>query len=268
MPSSGRVALLAFLLLLLAIASGGCGGSDSSASGGGERSGGDLQIAWQKPASRSDQTGYETLKASETELLAKTLVQTYELPDSLTVKGVNGSGHGPSYDPEENSVTLPYGFAAQVFEAVNSSSSLSSKREQSERVAAVSDLILEHELGHALIADLDLAVPAKEEDAADEFATILLLEQKAGAKHAADAAIFFANFSDAQEPAALKDYVEAHALDLRHALDILCWAAGSSKQSLKEVAEIGAIGDAANCPTEYDHLSEQVARALGPHLKG
>lgn len=267
MLSSGRIAFLALLLLFLAVAGGGCGGSDSSASEGGEGSTEDLQITWQKPASRSDQIGYETLKASEAELLAKTLLQTYELPDSLTVNGVNGSGQGPSYEAGENLLTLPYGFAALIFETVSGSSGSASKSELSERVAAVSDLIIEHELGHALIANLGLTVPAGEEDAADEIAAILLLEQKAGAKYAADASIFFANFSDAQEPADLKDYVEAHGLDLDHALDILCWAAGSSKRSLEEVAEIGAIGGAEQCPEEFDQLSEHVTAELEPHLR-
>jgi hypothetical protein len=267
MSSSGRAALLALLLAFLAVAGGGCGGSDSSASGGDEGSAGELQITWQKPAGKDDQTGYETLKASEAEELAKTLVQTYELPDPLTVKGVSGSAQGPSYEPEENSLTLPYGFAAQVFEAVSSSSSSASKQEQSERLAAVSDLIVAHELGHALITDLDLAAPAKEEDAADEFATILLLGQKTGARQLADASIFFANFSDAQEPAALKHYVEAHGLDLEHALDILCWAAGSSKRSLQEVEEIGAIG-VETCPQEFERLSQRTTSQLEPHLKG
>lgn len=258
MPSSGRVAFLAFLLLALAIAGGGCGGSEGSAA--------ETHISWEKPATASDQIGLKTLKASETGRLAKTLVQTYELPDPLTVRGVNGTGHGPSYEPEENSLTLPYGFAAQVFEAVSDSSALESKREQGERVAAVSDLILEHELGHALIADLDLAIPGKEEDAADEIATILLLGKKGG-RYAADAAIFFANFPDAQEPVTLKEYAEAHAIDLRHALRILCWAAGSSKQSLREVSELGAIGVEA-CPKEFEQLSARVTSELEPHLRG
>lgn len=267
MLSSGRAALLAFLLVVAA-AFAGCGGSDSTASGESEASvAGGAPITWQKPASKGDQVGYETLKESETELLAETLANTFQLQEPLTVKGVNGTDQGPSYDPEDNSITLPYGFAAIVSEAVQSASGGVSKREQDERVAAVTDLIFDHELGHALIAGYQLPVSGEEEDFADEIATILLLKSETGAEYGTDAAIFLANYSDSQEPPVLGNYVSAHGLDLEHALDILCWVAGSGKQALKEVEEIGAIG-VETCPQEFEQVSDKVTRELNPHLEG
>ena len=262
MLSSGRATLVVFLLIAAVAA--GCGGSDSS--GSEEGAAGELRVTWEKPASKSDQLGYETLKASETELLAETLAKTFQLRDPLTVEGVNGTGQGPSYDSEDNSITLPYGFAAVVSEAVVASNSLAKKREQRERVAAVNDLIFEHQLGHALTTAYELPVSGKEEDTADEIATILLLKEKTGAQYGADAAIFLANFSNAQKPPVLGDYVNAHALDLEHALKILCWVAGSSKQALKEVAGIGAIG-VGNCPQEFEQVSDGVTQELSTHLE-
>ncbi len=270
MPSLARIAIAACLLTLSFLLATGCGGSGSSAAGdGGGPDAGEVTISWQRPASKTDRVGSEALKASEVEALAEAVAKTYELPRGLTIEGVNGDGNkkGATYDPEENSITLPYGFAAITSEAVEEGSFEISAKEVSERVAALNDVIFEHLVGQALIAAYELPAAGDEAKLAGEIGTTLLLESATGAKQATPAAIFLANFSNRAEPAVLVEYVNVHAMDLENALDLLCWSAGSSKQAQREVAEIGAIGDASNCPQEYRRLTSAVAQDLNPHLK-
>ena len=93
----------------------GCGGSDSSSSSSGETKAaaapptGEVEVRWQEPASEADELGDEMLKASETEMLAKTLAETFQLPNPLTVKGVNGIGGGPFYTPKTTRSPCPTG---------------------------------------------------------------------------------------------------------------------------------------------------------------
>jgi Putative metallopeptidase len=276
-PSKRGTLLAIALLVSLGALVAGCGSSDSTSStepsdtaAAIATSGGQVTVTWQEPESEVDQLGYELLKASETKYLAEALAKAFNLPNPLVVKGVNGVGGGPFYDPEHNSITLPYGFAALIFEVLVNGNPEASEEELGERVGAVNSFILEHEFGHALIANYDLPVLGKEEDAADAIATALLLKAEGGAGYAAAASAFWADFSGRQEPPAVSDYADAHSLDLQRAFDVLCWVAGSSEQSFQEVAELEALPESrlAGCPQEYEQVVDSITQELEPHLKG
>lgn len=248
----------------------GCGSSSSSDSSGEERPPrGVVTVAYQKPVGKEDQIGKELLVASETKAVASALAKTFELPNPLTVKGVNGLGSGPFYNPEDNSITLPYGFAALVYKLEAESNPEESEYEIGERIGAVNSFILAHEFGHALIANYELPVLGKEEDAADAISTVVLLNVPNGAQYAASAASFWADFSDRQEPPAVLEYADQHSLDLQRAFDILCWTAGSSEQSFEEVAELEALPESRleTCRAEYEQLAGSMEKVLRPHLE-
>lgn len=266
MLSRIRVIALASLVLLAAAVASGCGGSDSTASGEtGASAGGEAEFTWQKPASKDDSIGYETLKASEVESLANAVASSYDLPQTLTVEGVNGVG-APEYLTGTGSIAFPYGFAAQISEAVAYANAEGSEAELGEQEKELVDLFLEHEIGHLLIASYELPTSGSEENSANEIATSLLLQAKTGAQQAAGAGIFLATFSNRDEPAQLVKYTEAHALEPPQVFEIVCWAAGSSKRSFKEVNEIGAVG-VQGCQGEFEQMSQRVGEDLDPHLK-
>jgi hypothetical protein len=276
-----RLALLAALvaaLALLVLAASGCGGGSGSSSSGSESSGesseaaaptGEVRVVWQEPKTESDQLGYEFLKASETRYLAKSLAEAFELPNQLTVKGVNGIGGGPFYNPEDNSITLPYGFAALIVEVLAENNSELDEEEIGERIGAVNSFIFAHEFAHALIANFELPILGKEEDAADAISTALLLKAEEGAAYAAEAAGFWADFSERQSPPALVEYADVHSLDLQRAFNVLCWVAGSSEQSYVEVGELEVLPPERleSCPAEYEQLVSSMQQELEPHLK-
>lgn len=278
MPPVARRAVLAVLLTLaLAAFAVGCGGSGSSSTGGegGESasaSGGGItgvaEFVWEEPETEEDAIGYEMLEASETEAVAAALAEAFELPEPLLVRGVNGEEGGPFYDPEDNSITLPYGFAALVLGVIESSDPEASPREIGERVGAVNSFILAHEFAHALIANFDLPVLGKEEDAADSIATFVLLNVPEGAVYASDAAAFWIAFSGRQEPPQLADYADVHSLDRQRADAVLCWVAGSSEASFEEIAELELLPPERleSCPSEYAQLVESIEQELSPHL--
>lgn len=262
MLSPGRIASIASLAAILAVLAPGCGGSDSTAAPGEA-----VQVAWQKPATKTDEVGYETLKAGEMELLAKTVAKTFELPEPLTVEGVNGSSDGPAYDSEDNSVTFPYGFAAMTAEAIQESAPSSSAAEIAERTKEVDEVILAHVLGHALIGNYGLSAESEDEETeADEIGTLLLLQTPTGVKNGSNASIFLADFTNRAEPAALVKYNKAHALDLAPSLDILCWLAGSTPKAHKEIVETGVLGGATECPGKFAQMSKRIGKQLDPHL--
>jgi hypothetical protein len=280
--------LLAAAALVVAVSAGllgaGCGGSDSTSTGGGGSDStstgggvedsssrtGQVRVVWQEPESEEDKIGYELLQAAETEGVATELAEEFELPHPLLVRGVNGYGEGPFYLGEDNSITLPYGFAALVLEVLAEAEPENSEAELEEQANGVNSFILAHEFAHALIENFELPVLGKEEDAADSISTALLLEVPGGDEYAADAALFWAGLSGEQESHSVAEYADSHSLDIQRAYNILCWVAGSSEASYEEVAELEVLPASRleTCPDEYEQLVTSVERELEPHLKG
>jgi Putative metallopeptidase len=270
--------IAAALVCLIALAGCGSGSSTSSSSSSSTSTGstaasaspkGVVRVTYQRPSSPEDRIGKELLVASETKAVAAGLAKTFELPKPLTVKGVNGFGSGPFYDPEDNSITLPYGFAALIFGLESETNPGESEYKIGERIGAINSFIFAHEFGHALIADYELPVLGKEEDAADAISTLVLLTVPNGAEYAASAAAFWADFSGRQEPPALAAFADQHSLDLQRAFDILCWIAGSSEVSFQEVAELEALPPSRleACPGEYELLAKSFETEVDPHLR-
>jgi hypothetical protein len=289
---------MSLLISALALAVAGCGGGSSSSSSsnssstsstdsaaetgtepGGEsettadspESGdtGEIKTVWQKPRGEENQIGYELLKASETRYLAKSLASAFELPNTLTIKGVNGFGGGPFYNPEDNSITLPYEFATVVLGVVAQSEPEESEYEWGEAVGAVDSFILAHEFGHALIHKFELQVLGREEDAADGVATALLLLASEGSVYAADAAEFWLNFSGRQDPPQLAEYADNHSFDRQRADNILCWIGGAEEELLVAFVENEVLPEsrAVSCPGEWELLRRSVEQVMEPHLQ-
>jgi hypothetical protein len=270
-------AILGALLLTVA----GCGGSGSSSGGSTGSTGeaeaakrepvatGEVEAEWQQPVGEENEVGYELLKASETRSLAKSLATAFELPHALKIKGVDGFGGGPFYNPEDNSITLPYKFTTVVFGVISESNPEGSETEWGEALGAVDSFIFAHEFGHALIHNFNLPVLGREEDAADGIATVLLLKAEEGPTYAADAAEFWLNFSGRQNPPALVEYADNHSFDRQRAYNILCWVGGSNEAILNALAENEIVPESrlASCPAEWQLLRKSAEQVLKPHLK-
>ena len=292
---SQALKLSGLLLVAIALAAlvAGCGGGGSSG-GGGTGAGNDRAVAageaettkgedaaeeagvagtvearWQVPRGEEDVVGYELLKASETRSLAKSLATAFELPNPLLIKGVNGFGGGPFYNPEDNSITLPYQFATAVIGVISETNPQGSETEWGEAVGAVNSFIFAHEFGHALIHNFNLPVLGREEDAADGIATVLLLKAPEGATYAAEAAEFWDAFSGRQNPPALAEYADNHSFDRQRAYNILCWVGGSDEAILQALAENEIVPEErlVSCPAEWALLRESAEQVLSPDLK-
>jgi hypothetical protein len=289
--SARRLLLIGTVLGALLFAVAGCGGSGSSTDGSTDGTTGsttteaepkkavaandeaaqtgEIEVHWQHPVGQANVVGYELLKASETRYLAKSLATAFELPNALKIKGVNGFGGGPFYNPEDNSITLPYQFATAVLGVISQISPEGSETEWGEAVGAVNSFIFAHEFGHALIHNFELPVLGREEDAADGIATVLLLKAPDGATYAADAAEFWDAFSGRQNPPKLAEYADNHSFDRQRAFNILCWVGGSDEGILQALAENEIVPEErlASCPAEWQLLEQSAEQVLQPHLK-
>lgn len=135
-----------------------------------------------------------------------------------------------------------------------------------------------HELGHALIAELALPSTGPEEDAADEFSTMILLAVAQEDAIGHDAALASAQaFLDIWEfrKAQNGDTVDAlpfwdeHGLDFKRAAAIICLMYGSDPQRFAPLAEAMNMETKQKdwfCQQNYERKSVVWEALLAPHL--
>jgi hypothetical protein len=129
-----------------------------------------------------------------------------------------------------------------------------------------------HELGHALVSELDLMVLAREEDVADAYATIGVL--KCGADFARRVLVeaakgWFLNAQRDRRAGDVPQYYERHGLDEQRAYQIVCLMFGSDPVRFKDLADETELPQdrRRSCGWDYDTASRSWDRALAPYRR-
>lgn len=125
-----------------------------------------------------------------------------------------------------------------------------------------------HELGHALAHELDLPLTGKEEDAVDQFATLLLLEQgERGEQAVLAGATFFLAYGE--NPGRDLLFWDEHSLDKQRFYNISCWLYGASPFHQVNLVAQGLLPArrAARCGDEFQQLRRSWKTLADPKLK-
>jgi hypothetical protein len=127
-----------------------------------------------------------------------------------------------------------------------------------------------HELGHALISEMDLPVLGREEDAADDFAILTALRVGDSLSHRvlveASKGWFLSGRRNKKEGEA-PDYYDQHGLDEQRAYQIVCLMVGSNPAKFKDLADETKLPEERRrtCVWDYDTASRSWNRVLTPH---
>lgn len=192
--------------------------------------------------------------------------ETFRLEQAIKV--TVGSEDGPLYDPGLVEIQIPYAFYTEVIER------FSEIEEDTEQQALfASDAMLHtlfHELGHALVDQLELPIVGKEEDAVDALANVLLLEHyNEGAEMARNAAELFALEGEDRGDLEEEDFWDEHSLDEQRYFSTLCHIYGSDPDNFTDLAEdVGFSDDRREiCVETYQRLVDDWGVLLEPAFK-
>jgi hypothetical protein len=192
------------------------------------------------------------------------LNDSLRIPKDMTLATAHCDEPNASYRPELRRVTLCY----ELFRAL--SEQFASEVGGDYLVTGTLVFALMHELGHGLIDVLQLPTTGREEDAVDQLATILLLNQGAiGDSLAFGAVSWFATNARSSQ---LDDLALAddHGLDKQRVYNIICWIYGRDPDRYPEVLKEGWLPEhrAERCPEEYQRLRRSWAQLLAPYRRG
>lgn len=169
---------------------------------------------------------------------------------------------GPLYDPQTREIWMPASFAENIRAYFD---------DEDAPVADVYFHTLMHEIGHVLFDQYELPLLAREEDAADALASVLLLEfVEGGAQIALNAAEMFGLESEEYEWFEVSDFWSEHSLEIQRYYTTLCHVYGSDAEQYQDLVndEYGLSAERAEaCIEEYARLREGWLKVLEPYLK-
>ncbi|MEM8642161.1 MAG: DUF4344 domain-containing metallopeptidase [Cyanobacteria bacterium P01_G01_bin.54] len=240
--------------------------SFSRAQAGGDR--GDLTINYVPSNVEAHQKIQDSLEFTEFfDELATDLNTLFALPQDIEVFFAECGEANAYYDLDNVEITMCYELIDQ-FMAIFADDILTEEDFDNEVIDAALFTFF-HELGHALVHQYELPITGREEDAVDDFATIMLIdayEDEAGVL----SGLWQFELEAIEEQEYLEDlpYWGEHSLSSQRFYNMACLIYGSDPEGYEFlVAEDYLPGDRAeNCPDEYEQKSNAWWSLIEPYL--
>jgi hypothetical protein len=216
-----------------------------------------------RTATRRIESNAQALKEIAAELAHQI---TWPRDVDLTFEDCRG-GSDAFYNDETHTVTICHEMVAELYELFSLQKMNRTKIDREVEGTLVSVLL--HEVAHALIDVLNLPITGREEDAADQLSSILLINRTVGrAAMALDAAESFkllARLERGYKPL----YWDEHSAHAQRYYDTLCLVYGSDDRRFAYLVETYLLprARAENCIKDYERISKSWMKLLQPYSK-
>lgn len=210
--------------------------------------------------------------------LVRMVNRRYVLPREIPVLFADDVDAGPAYFPDlrlddgskVSFINFPGSFlllevAALASELEGTDAGITPRQ----AMIYANEFVVAHEMGHAIVHQLDLPITGREEDAVDGFAAFLLTKSPHfGARSAFSAALLFDAMGRSRE---LQEhhFADEHSLPEQRVYQFLCWIYGSDTRGNKAlVGEDGLPKDrAGRCVDEWKQVNRSWTRLLAPFAR-
>jgi hypothetical protein len=236
---------------------------------------GDFKVVYERITNPDNRELQEIFRGTRLlEETAKALNEKLALPADVMVTLRECGVADATYEADKRRISICYELVGAFAELFISSGKVPDAEQAGAAVAAATLFALLHETGHALIDLYQLPAAGREEEAADQIATLVLLGsgKEGGTTAVEDASILLTQERDAgmRTRLARVPFWSGHGFDEARLSNILCWVYGRDPQAFQELAGDGTLpaARAAGCGLESERVTKAWAEPLAPHLLG
>lgn len=196
---------------------------------------------------------------------AKAVNQLFIIPQDVGLKFLECDESNAYFSAEDMEISM----CIELWEDMDNTLA-ESYPDEDERGTAVAGAflgILMHEVGHALVAVLDLPITGREEDAVDQLSAWVLIESDDAESVLSSAATYY---TAEEEAAGDDDLSDEHSLNQQRYYNMVCWVYGSNPEEHADLLEDWGLPEARaeQCQGEYETLRKAWSRLLQDHLRG
>lgn len=185
-----------------------------------------IKLSFLKPNNYFEKQIKNSLNSSDSlDILIDTLNSNFTFKKEIVIE--IGRNTGPLYENKTNKILIPYIFYQETYDMFKEAEYEKTGITLKEATIDVFIQTILHELAHAIIKIHNLPIVGKEEDIADSFAAIILIEFFKNGDEilltSSDAFKLYSNkYKFNQE-----DFIDEHSLDIQRFYDSICYVYGS-----------------------------------------
>jgi hypothetical protein len=202
------------------------------------------------------------------EKIATTLNERFKMPRPLPIVFLQCDTVNAFYTPDKHAILACYEILEYFYNLFKPTAK--TDNEIGRKIAGAFFFTFFHELGHALAGELDLPITGKEEDAADQLASIVLARiPGVGRECALAAAQWFAIEGESKQKANKIVWYDEHSFDLQRMYDILCVIYGYNQTANADLVQaVGMSADRqARCVRETPKKVKAWDELLRAHVR-
>ncbi|WP_336490379.1 DUF4344 domain-containing metallopeptidase [Methylobacterium nigriterrae] len=229
-----------------------------------------ISVRYDIPKEQAHREIYETMRQRRVLEQVAAALGLVRLPKRLTYRLKECSGEPNAwYDPRTRTVTVCYELVSSILRLAPATTSPAGVSRNDAVRGPVLQILL-HESSHALFDLLRTPVLGREEDAADQVASLVLLHlAPADARAVVNGSAYFFATLGKHEPIDRGSFADAHGLTWQRFYNLACLAYGSDRRRYGYIVEKGYLPTerARACEEEYNQIDFAFQALIVPHLR-
>jgi hypothetical protein len=226
-----------------------------------------ITISYEAPKNTAHEPVYRLLKERQVLEKVKQFLSPMKLPRPLEFKLAGCDGDSNAWY-EDDVVTVCYEYIDDLVKNAPQEMA-SSGVTRAEAIVGPTVEVFLHEFGHAFFDYVKVPILGREEDAADLFATHLMLQfGKDDARKLIAGTAYMYNV-DASKPSTKKNpFADEHGLPAQRFYNVLCLAYGADPKLFADVVEKGYLPKerAEGCEDEYEQITLAMNKLIRPYI--
>jgi len=228
-----------------------------------------IDIAYVEPKSPNNQPVYRLIKERQALEKLRDLLRPLRLPHRLLLQTRDCDGISNAWSDEE-SVTVCYEFIDDIWKNVPETTTPAGVTPIDALIGPFMDVFL-HEAGHAVFGILKTPLFGREEDAADQFSTYIMLrfdKEEARRLILGSAYQYKGDLSSPTVTVTQQNFADEHGTPAQRFYNVLCMAYGADPKLFADVVKKEFLPEdrAIGCEREYMQVAHAFNTLIGPHI--